>query len=188
MSSCRRASPSTSATDGYTEDRAVVEIHRTIITEPNFIGNAIKLGSGDVDVLTSWKYPDRANPRSFDYTGNRLLHFAGTGSDEEMRRPPPGTKGQDDDALTMVHKNGNTSCLTVGRLNDIRSFSGAFSAPGDSRSAVVDGKRRVCGILTGGDEATDVSDITVVTSINFILKRLGEHGIKANILPTLANP
>ncbi|TFY52100.1 hypothetical protein EVJ58_g10202 [Rhodofomes roseus] len=198
-------------TDGYTEDWAVVEIHGTMISRLNFIGNAIDLGSVDVDVLTSWMYPDSANPHSFDYPGNRLLRFSGTLSDEEMRRPPLHTKDQDKDAVIMVLKNGNTSGLTVGCLNNVRSVvrhyfkdqpgvaskevavlprtskSGAFSAPGDSGSAVVDGKGRVCGILTGGDGATDVSDVTFVTSINFLLKRLAENDVKANIFPTVSH-
>ncbi|KIM38953.1 hypothetical protein M413DRAFT_29865 [Hebeloma cylindrosporum] len=95
----------------------------------------------------------------------------------------------------MVLKNGNTSKLTVGRLNTIRSLvryyfdgnpgeiskeiavlprnskSGPFSAPGDSGSVVVDGVGRICGILTGGDGATDVSDCTFLTSINFLAMR-----------------
>ncbi|KAI0732066.1 hypothetical protein C8Q72DRAFT_775196 [Fomitopsis betulina] len=111
----------------------------------------------------------------------------------------------------MVLKNGNTSGLTVGRLNNVCSVvrhyfkdqpgmaskevailprtskSGAFSAPGDSGSAVVDGKGRVCGILTSGNGATDMSDVTFVTSINFLLKRLADYGIKANIFPMQAN-
>ena len=111
----------------------------------------------------------------------------------------------------MVPKNGNTSGLTVGRLNSIRSFvrhyfkgqpsetsrevavlprsskSGAFSAPGDSGSVVVDGKGRVCGMLTGGDGATDVSDVAFVTSIRFLLKRFREQGIEANIFPKAAD-
>lgn len=198
--------------DGFTEDWAVVEMLPTKIARLNFIGNAIDLGSIDVDVLTSWMYPHPANPNSFNYPGDRLLRFTGTVSNEEMRSPPPATKDQDNDPVIMVIKNGNTSGLTVGRLNDIRSvvrryFKGqdgtmskevavlprtsksrAFSAPGDSGSVVVDGKGRVCGILTGGDGATDVSDITFITPINFILARLrSEYGINANIFPTVAN-
>ncbi|KAI0950654.1 hypothetical protein AcW1_007905 [Taiwanofungus camphoratus] len=198
--------------DGFTEDWAVVEMRPTKIAKLNFIGNAIDLGSVDIDVLTSWMYPHPANPNSFNYPGDRLLRFTGTVSDEEMRSPPSATKDQDNDPVIMVIKNGNTSGLTVGRLNDIRSFvrryfkgqdgtmskevavlprtskSGAFSAPGDSGSVVVDGKGRVCGILTGGDSATDMSDITFVTPATFIVARLrSEHGIKANIFPTAAN-
>lgn len=106
----------------------------------------------------------------------------------------------------MVLKNGNTSNITVGRLNTIRAFtreyfkgkpgktskemsvlprnskSGQFTYRGDPGSVVVDGKGRVCGILTGGDGATEVSDVTFVTSINFLIKRLADYGFNANIL------
>ena len=107
----------------------------------------------------------------------------------------------------MVLKNGNASKLTVGCLNTIRAFvrvylngvagkmskeisvlprnsnSGPFSAPGDSGSVVIDAIGRICGILTGGDGTTDISDVTFVTSINFLIKRLAKFGIKANIFP-----
>ena len=156
-------------------------------------------------------HPNPGNPNSFTYPGNRLLRFSGTVSDEEMRSPPPGTRGQENDPVIMVLKNGNTSGLTVGRLNNIRSFvrhyfkgepgetskevavlprsseSGAFSATGDSGSVVVDGKGRVCGMLIGGDGATDVSDVAFVTSISFLLKRLREQGINANIFHKAAD-
>jgi len=101
--------------------------------------------------------------------------------------------------------------ITVGRLNNIRSFtryldrfagiengiskevvvlpcdskSGAFSCCGDSGSAVVDGKGRLVGLITGGSGDTEVSDCTYVTSISFILKRMREMGIKANLFPSL---
>ena len=111
----------------------------------------------------------------------------------------------------MVLMNGNTSNLSVGRLNNIRAFvreyfegqagevskevcvlprnskSGPFSRRGDSGSVVIDGMGRVCGIVTGGDGATDASDCTFVTSINFLIKRLADFDIKANIFPLPAN-
>jgi len=43
--------------DGFTEDWVVVEIHPTKIARLNFIGNAIDLGSIEVDKLTTWMYP-----------------------------------------------------------------------------------------------------------------------------------
>ncbi|KAI1793524.1 hypothetical protein LXA43DRAFT_971863 [Ganoderma leucocontextum] len=189
-------------------DWAVVEILPSMISKLNFIGNAIDLGSIKVDELTAWMYPHNANPHSFEYPGDRLLRFFGTVSDAEMYQPNPKTMDQDNEPVIMVLKNGNTTNLTVGRLNTIRAFtrpyfkgepdemskeiavlprtskSGPFSDRGDSGSVVVDGKGRVCGILTGGDGATDVSLCTFVTSINFIIKRLHVYGIRANIFPT----
>lgn len=121
--------------------------------------------------------------------------------------PNPKNKDHDNDPIIMVMKNGNSSNLTVGRLNIIRALvrtyskgqpgkmrkevcvlprnskSGSFSEDGDSGSAVIDGTGRVCGIIPGGDGATDVSDCTFVTSINFLLKRLKSFGIDPNIFP-----
>jgi hypothetical protein len=195
--------------DGFTDDWAVVQIYPSMIAKTNFIGNAIDLGSVEVDKLTAWMYPNPANQGSFEYPGDRLLRFFGTVSDQEMYRPDPRNKDHDNDPVIMVLKNGNTSGLTVGRLNTIRSFSrvyfeggagkmskevsvlprnsrsGPFSSRGDSGSVVVDGTGRVCGILTGGDGTTDVSDCTFVTSINFLIKRLADYGIRANIFPKL---
>ncbi|KAI0720063.1 hypothetical protein C8T65DRAFT_826687 [Cerioporus squamosus] len=193
--------------DGFVDDWAVVQIHPTRISKPNFIGNAVDLGSVAVDQLTAWMYPHTASPKSFEYPGDRLLRCSGTVSDQEMFEPHPETNNHDDDPDIMVLKNGNSSKLTVGRLNTIRSFvrqyfegnpgemsreiavlprnwkSGPFSEPGDSGSVVIDGVGRICGMLTGGDGATDVLDCTFVTSINFLIKRLQAFGIKANVLP-----
>ncbi|KIM35569.1 hypothetical protein M413DRAFT_449699 [Hebeloma cylindrosporum] len=192
--------------DGYTDDWAVVEILPTMISKNNFVGNAIDLGSIDIDELTSWMYPYPANPNSFAYPGDRLLRCFGMVSDQEMLKPPAGTKDQDNDPVIIL-KNGNTSKLTVGGLNTIRSFvryyfdgkpgemskeiavlprnskSGPFSAPGDSGSVVVDSVGRICGILTGGDGATDVSDCTFLTSINFLAMRLKMFGFNPNFFP-----
>lgn len=193
--------------DGFIDDWAVVEIHATKIAKLNFIGNAIDLGSVEIGELIAWMYPHPANPSLFKYPGDRLLRCFGTVSDKEMFRPDARTKDHDNDPVIMVLKNGNTSGLTVGRLNTIRAFnreyfkgvagkmsrevsvlprnwkSGPFSARGDSGSVVVDATGRICGILTGGDGATDVSDCTFVTSIDFLVKRLATFGIKANLFP-----
>ena len=184
-----------------------------MIARLNFIGNAIDLGSVGVDELTAWMYPRPADPGSFKYPGDRLLRFSGTVSDQEMFRADPRNKDHDNDPVIMVLKNGNASNLTVGRLNTIRAFireyvkgtpgkvskevgvlprsseSGPFSERGDSGSVVIDATGRVCGILTGGDGsgATDVSDCTFLTSINFLIKRLAAFGIEANIFPLPAN-
>lgn len=110
-----------------------------------------------------------ANPTSFKYPTNRLLRFTGTVSDQEMFKPNPKNKDHDKDPVIMVLKNGNTSDLTVGRLNTIRAFvreyfegkpgemskevsvlprnskSGPFSHRGDSGSVVLDGKEEFAG-------------------------------------------
>jgi len=193
--------------DGFTDDWAVVEIHPTKIDRLNFIGNAIDLGSVAVDKLTSWMYTYPPNSSSFKYPGDRLLRCLGTVSDQEMFRPDAKNKDHNNDPDIMVLKNGSTSKITVGRLNTIRAFvreyfngvagemskeisvlprdsrSPPFSARGDSGSVVIDGIGRICGMLTGEDGTTDISDVTYITSINSLVKRLAAFDIEANIFP-----
>jgi len=196
--------------EGFTEDWAVIKVDNSKIDSTNFVGNVIDLGTTiPIDEFTTWMFPHPANPSSFKYPGNRLLKFSGTISDGEMWKPSPKTLDHNNDPCIMVIKRGNASGLTVGCLNTIRSFtrvyfkdqpsqmskevavlprnskSGAFSRPGDSGSAVVDGKGRLAGLLTGGAGVTEVSDCTYLTSIDFILKRMLEHGLKANLYPSL---
>ena len=113
----------------------------------------------------------------------------------------------------MVIKHGNASGLTVGRLNNVRSFtrylgnyagvedhdaiskevvvlprdskSGDFSVRGDSGSAVVDGEGRLAGLITAGSGVSEDFDCTYITSINFLLKRMHELHIKPNLFPAL---
>ncbi|KDQ52060.1 hypothetical protein JAAARDRAFT_139278 [Jaapia argillacea MUCL 33604] len=193
--------------DGFTDDWAVVEMHPDKIAGLNFIGNAIDLSYVQVNDLVTWMCPHPANPSSLQYQGDPLLQCFGTVSDQEMFRPDPKNKDHDNDSAIMVLKNGNTSKLTIGRLNTICAFvreyingvagemskevsvlprdstSGPFSAPGDSGSVVIDTVGRICGIITGGDGAADDFDCTFITSINFLVKRLAVFGIEANIFP-----
>lgn len=141
-----------------------------------------------------------------------FIDFSGTISDGEMWEPSLKTRDQDNNPCIMVIKSGNTSDLTIGRLNTIRSccrvyFEGqpgqvskevsvlprnsenselcASSEPGDSGSAVVDDKGRLAGLLTGGAGDTSIFDCTYLTSINFLPKRILEYGLKANLYPPL---
>ncbi|KAG8780249.1 hypothetical protein FRC12_023305 [Ceratobasidium sp. 428] len=196
----------------YTEDWAVVEIDRSRIDNTNFIGNCIDLETSvSAESFTSWMCPRSADPPSFEYPGDRLLKFSGTIPDSEMDKPDEKTLDHNNEPVIMVIKRGGASGLTVGRLNSIcsvvryyfkdqpsqstrevavyprNSSSGPFSQSGDSGSVVIDGKGRVAGILTGGAGATELSDCTYVTSINFLIKRLENFGYKPNIFPTVDN-
>ncbi|QRV93321.1 hypothetical protein RhiJN_21339 [Ceratobasidium sp. AG-Ba] len=198
--------------DGYTEDWAVVEINSSRIDKTNFVGNCIDLGTSvSVEEFTSWMCPHPTNSPSFKYPGSRLLDFLGFIPDEQMAKPDNKTLDHDQGSDTMVIKRGSASGLTVGHLNTLRSVvryyfegkpgqssrevavyprnskSGAFSEPGDSGAAVIDGKGRVAGILIGGAGTTESFDCTYVTSINFIIKRLQEHGYEPDIFPTADN-
>ncbi|QRW07475.1 hypothetical protein RhiLY_06474 [Ceratobasidium sp. AG-Ba] len=152
-------------------------------------------------------HPHPTNSPSFEYPGNRL-DFFGLIPDEQMAKHNNKVLDNDKDSGIMSVKRGGASGLTVGRLNTLRSIvrhyfegkpsqssreaaiyprnsnSGASSEPGDSGTAVIDGKGRVAGILIGGAGTTESFDCTYVTSINFIIKRLQEHGYEPDIFPT----
>jgi hypothetical protein len=195
--------------ESATEDWALVEMNPSAISQLNCIGNVIDVRSmSDTDMAKAMQ-PRPSNVTSFKQPADGLLRLTGMASDQEMATPHLQDLDRDLDPVIMVIKNGSTSGLTVGRLNNIRSCnrrcgqlagksmeiavlprqpdyrkSIPFSVRGDSGSVVVDGKGRVCGMLTSGHgDDSLVSDITYVTSINFLLKRLADHGIQANIFP-----
>ncbi|KAH7910996.1 hypothetical protein BJ138DRAFT_1151683 [Hygrophoropsis aurantiaca] len=197
--------------EGYTEDWAIIEIDAHKINKSNFNGNAIDLGTRPESEYNHMIHPNNRNAESFKYPGNRLLMLKNTISDEEMRSPT--TYDQDNEPCTMVMKRGLTTGLTIGRANNICSYtrfykgygieaaaskewsilphdksSGPFSDIGDSGSVVVDGCGRIGGLLTSGAATTASSkvDITYATPISFILKSMQNHGIsKPNINPVL---
>ena len=81
-------------TSGFTEDWAVLEVDPSKINSTNFVGNVLDLGTNiSVDELTSWMYPNLANPLSFEYPGDRLLNlkYSGFIPDEEMWQPNQNT-------------------------------------------------------------------------------------------------
>jgi hypothetical protein len=192
-----------------TEDWALVEMDSSVVSKLNFVGNVIDTRSMLSAHLGDAMHPVLSNLRSFKHPESGLLTLAGVVSDQEMAAPNPRNIDRVDFPAIMVIKNGHATGLTVGRLNNMRSadrhygdivgtsmeiavlprqpdFCKAipFSDVGDSGSVVVDGEGRVCGILTGGNGPhSRASDITYVTSINFLLKRLADHGIQANIFP-----
>ncbi len=172
--------------EGFMEDWAVVEIDDAKVDSTNFVGNVIDPGTTvPMNEFIDRMYQHPSNPHSFNYPGNRLLKFYNTIPDEETWKPSEGVVDHNNDPCIMVMKRGYASDLTIGCLNSIRSFtrfyfkgqpgqmskavailprnsnSGAFSKPGDSGSAVVDGKGRLAGLLTGGSGAC-----SYVTSIN----------------------
>ena len=195
--------------DGFTQDFAVIEVDTTKIDATNFIGNAIDLGTEiSVWTLTDWIDPNHANKRSFEYPPDRLLQFYGTISNAEMRNPSPKNVNDRGDPTIMVLKRGSTSGLTIGCLNNIHSIlrkafkirpgefsragavlprafkSGAFSEPGDSGAAVINGWGAVAGMLTGGGGSSEEFDCSYITPVTFLLECLKEHCFPANIFPT----
>ena len=194
--------------DGSTEDWAVIEIDDSKVDSTNLLGNIIDLCITDpIYKFSTWMTCPHPNAPYFEYPEERLFEISGTIADEEMWKPSPKTLDHNKDLCIMVLKRGYATDLTVGRLNNIRSFTkvyfkdqpsqmsmeitvlprnsrlGAFSRPGDSGSAVVDSQGRLAGLLTGGAGNTKVSDCTYLTSINFLQRRMLEHGLKANLFP-----
>ena len=182
---------SISKSEGYTEDWAIIEIDPSKVDESNFHGNAIDLGTKIEDLLS--KFPDYF----FEYLCDHLLRLKGTMiSDREMRHPTIL------DPCLIVLKNGNATGLTVGRANDIFSYtqiwdengkatiskewailpfdskSGAFSAKGDSGAVIVDSRGRIGGLITSGAGSTSGLDITYATPIGFLFKSIEENGFQ----------
>jgi hypothetical protein len=171
--------------EGYTEDWAVIEIDAFKVDASNFKGNAIDLGTRiSPDKFTRMIDPNLySNPRNahpFTYPADRLLMLKGTIPDEEMRHPT--ALDQNDDPCLMVIKRSNATGLTVGRANDICSYSRNYydgdkprplktvpSSRPTRRSSRIRATRvlsssttseRIGGLLTGGAGATPSLDIT----------------------------
>ena len=198
-------------TEQYTQDVAVIEIDAAKIDPSTFTGNVIDLGSKFTpDVLTSMMYPNPKNVHNFEYPGDRLLSLRGTIADKEMREPAMYDKNGD--PCLIVLKRGRTTDLTVGRANNIRSYtrncfgdnepevskewailpfdnqSGPFSAKGDSGSVIVDGGGRIGGLLTGGAGVTDSSDVSYATPIDFVLKCIRSSKSLSKVYPKAGPP
>ncbi|KAH7889041.1 hypothetical protein F5I97DRAFT_1935411 [Phlebopus sp. FC_14] len=197
-------SPSIAVGDGpekFTRDVAVIEVDSSKVDPSKFKGNFIDLGHKfPPEQLTQMMYPNEKNSHNFDFPGDRLLPLW-------MRKPT--MYDQDGERCLMVLKNGRTTKLTVGRANNILSFtrkylsdddgismawailpfddkSGPFSAKGDSGSVVVDGVGRIGGILTCGSSATDISDVTYVTPLSFVLETIRGYKPLAKAYPKWA--
>ncbi|KAF8472265.1 hypothetical protein DFH94DRAFT_767632 [Russula ochroleuca] len=196
--------------DEYTQDVAVIEIDPSKIDPGSFRGNVIDLGSKYApQVLTTMMHPNPKNPRSFVFPGNRLLSLRGTIPDNEMRKPT--MYDRNDERCIMVIKSGRSTGVTVGRASNIFSYtriasgnitgvskewailpfdnkSGPFSGKGDSGAAVVDGRGRIGGLLTGGAGPTETPDITYVTPISFVMNIIRSNKSLANSYPKAGPP
>jgi hypothetical protein len=106
-----------SATKGW----ALVEMNPSAISQLNCIGNVIDVRSmSDIDMAKAMQ-PRPSNVTSFKQLADGLLRLTGMVSDQEMATPHLQDLDHDLDPVIMVIKNGSTSGLTVGRLNNIRS-------------------------------------------------------------------
>jgi hypothetical protein len=129
-------------------------------------------------------HPHPEGRSSFKYPIGGLLQVKGIVKEEEIRQP--NSLDANGEECFIFIKNGKSTGVTIGRGTDIESFvrvhhdygikstsmeiaihpyshkDGAFSAPGDSGSIVVDGLGRIVGLLTGGSGTTDSTDVTYV--------------------------
>jgi len=130
-------------------------------------------------------HPHPEGRSSFKYPVGGLLQVKGVVNEDEIRQPTQ--LDANGEGCLIVIKNGKSTGVTIGRGTGIESFireydeygiqstsmgvaiypyshkDGAFSAPGDSGSIVVDGLGRIVGLLTGGAGTTDSMDVTYLT-------------------------
>jgi len=194
----------------YTQDIAVIEIDTKKIKPNDFPGNFIDLGTKYTpsELRRKMQPPAPENPSNFTFPGNRLLRIWGTIPREEMREPK--MFDQNGEACITVLKRGRSTNLTLGRATTFVSYtrkyisendaavskewvvipldkeSGGFSAKGDSGSVVVDSLGRIVGMATSGSGATETSDVTFVTPIDFIMEIIHKHEPLANAYIMLA--
>ncbi|KAG8219464.1 hypothetical protein J3R82DRAFT_392 [Butyriboletus roseoflavus] len=130
-------------------------------------------------------HPHPEGQSNFKYPLSGLLQVKGVVKDDEIRKP------QQLDAIgekcLIVVRNGKATGPTLGRLIGMESFvrtypeygikktsieiavypysnkDGAFSAPGDSGSIVVDSKGRIVGLLIAGGGPIEKTDVTYLT-------------------------
>jgi len=130
----------------------------------------------------------------FKYPLGGLLQVKGVIKEAELRSPKQlDSNGEE---CLLVVKNGKTTGVTIGRVTGIESVireygeyglnktslevaiypyshkDGAFSAPGDSGSIVVDGEGRLVGLLTGGSGTTESTDVTYITPYFWLEERV----------------
>ncbi|KAI1794932.1 hypothetical protein LXA43DRAFT_994955 [Ganoderma leucocontextum] len=198
----------------YTEDVAIIEVDSSKIKPDTFRPNVLDLGfEFELPTLTMMLRPrwDTEAPPPFKYPRDRLLRLHSIIPDSELRDPQE--KDSNGDRCIVVLKRGRTTGLTVGRINNVPSYTrtywedgtadvsmewpifgygydskkprDAFSEPGDSGSAVVDSKGRIAGIITGGAGFRPASDITYMTAVEFIYNQMLTRGIEMNVNFTL---
>lgn len=130
-------------------------------------------------------HPHPEGLSDFKYPPDGLLQVKGVVKDDEIRKPQQ--LDANGEKCLIVVKNGKTTGTTLGRLTGMESFirthpeygikktsieiavypcsnkDGAFSAPGDSGSIVVDSRGRIVGLLVAGAGTTEETDVTYLT-------------------------
>lgn len=177
----------------------------------NYLGNTINLSTN----CTRDEFLDKVklNPGNhlpFRFPRGSLFKLEGQVPEHDVHNLPMlDNKGE---PCLVVFKNGAKTGITVGKANDVASYtrvyhqnlyqesrewaiittnknSGSFSCKGDSGSCVADVYGRVGGILTCGTTSifNDKCDVTYVTPISFIMKTLRANPLfgQARLEPSL---
>jgi len=185
----------------FTQDYALIEMARDKIDADSFTGNAIDLGTEISPArFTEMMYPSPRNSHGFKYPPEGIFKIQGIISKEDMSKSD--MLDRNEMPCLIVMKRGLATGLTLGRANEISSFTRTyftdtppkkalewvicpydskyppFAAPGDSGAAIVDCRGRLGGIVTGGH---DNLDLTYATPAFSILDSLKSHGFKVTI-------
>ncbi|KIK80949.1 hypothetical protein PAXRUDRAFT_763789 [Paxillus rubicundulus Ve08.2h10] len=191
----------------FTDNWALIELHREKIDWEAFKGNVIDLGteiSVDNFMLKMYSHPTART--SVKYPHGRLLQLQDFLNEDKLHHPKMlDTNGE---ACLLVIKNSNSTGVTIGRATGIMSFvreyfedgthetsmelaiypysnkGGAFSTPGDSDSIIADGKGCIVGLLTGGAGQIDSTDVTYTTPFYWLFdERIKVHFPNAYLYP-----
>lgn len=195
----------------FTLDIAVIQIDPGMLDAENYLGNTINLSTN----CTRDEFLDKVklNPGNhlpFRFPRGSLFKLEGQVPEHDVHNLPMlDNKGE---PCLVVFKNGAKTGITVGKANDVASYtrvyhqnlyqesrewaiittnknSGSFSCKGDSGSCVADVYGRVGGILTCGTTSifNDKCDVTYVTPISFIMKTLRANPLfgQARLEPSL---
>jgi hypothetical protein len=150
-------------------------------------------------------HPHPEGRSTFKYPVGGLLQVKGVVEEEEIRQPT--SLDENGEECLIVIKNGKSTGATIGRGTGMESFvreyhdsgmhstsmeiaiypynhkDGAFSAPGDSGSIVLDGLGRVVGLLTGGSGTTDTTDVTYVTPYFWVQEQIKKAFPDSHLYP-----
>ena len=173
----------------YTMDLAVIKTDAGKLDAENYRGNSINIGNKYSRYQFIKKvYLHPTSPTSFKFPADRIVTLQDQVPESDLVRPP--MLDANGDSCLVVFENGAKAGTTIGRANNVSSYtrkyfagqyresrewpviptnkhSGAFSAKGDSGSCVADAFSHIGGILNGGTANPNVTD--------FAGPRLGGH-------------
>lgn len=147
-------------------------------------------------------YPRDDSPSEFDYPETRLYKIMKILAAAKIKEP--NNLDINGDPVRFVIKNGHTTGTTVGRLTGFESHkrqygiigtfdsidaaiypyddSSAFSRGGDSGSAIVGADNDIIALLTGGSGATDSSDVTYGTPMEWLWNKIIKNKFPGAVL------